>query len=401
MTVAGYVHGIGGMQDHTVDLVQGLAAAGHEVDVICPGHPDGVEHAEHKGGTWHFVDARTRRTHLPMRHPEWFRLSADAFAALNEHRRFDLVHSESTSALGLLHEGWQTRIPLVVKFHGNYLTFARAAGQRLRGRYDVVRDLKGLAWTTGEHFLTRGNWYAFRRCEAMVPSHAQLRDTARSHLLPSTRVHVVPNGIDADVFSPGDQDRARAELGLAPGLVFVWLGRMYPGKGASLALRALARTDMAVKLLLVGDGESRASLESLARRTGVSRRVVFAGRQPRDRVPLYLRSADALVFPTRLPEAAPLTPLQGMACGLPVLASRLGAVPELVDRPGRNGLLVAPGDVSALAAGMSALARDQALRARMGTAARARVLAEYTLELMIERTVEVYSVARDRFDRGQ
>jgi glycosyltransferase involved in cell wall biosynthesis len=90
-----------------------------------------------------------------------------------------------------------------------------------------------------------------------------------------------------------------------------------------------------------------------------------------------------------------------MACGLPVLASRLGAVPELVDRPGRNGLLVAPGDVSALAAGMSALARDEALRARMGAAARARVLAEYTLELMIERTEEVYSVACDRFDRGQ
>jgi glycosyltransferase involved in cell wall biosynthesis len=118
-------------------------------------------------------------------------------------------------------------------------------------------------------------------------------------------------------------------------------------------------------------------------------------------MPAYLRGADALVFPTLLPEAAPLTPLQAMAAGVPVLASRLGAIPELLDRPGVNGLLVQAGDVAQLARGMEALARDPSLRGRLGAAGRERVLAEYTLGRMIERTLDVYEVARARFARGR
>jgi glycosyltransferase involved in cell wall biosynthesis len=209
-------------------------------------------------------------------------------------------------------------------------------------------------------------------------------------------VHVVPNGIDTDVFAPGDRDRARAEIGLDDRLHFVWLGRMYRGKGVEVAIDALARVDESVCLLLVGDGESRAALEARVAATGLGQRVRFVGSQPRERIPTYLRAADAFVFPSLLPEAAPLAPLQAMSLGLPVVASRIGSLPELVDRPWSNGVLVEPGDVGALADAMARLAADEGLRARLGGAARDRVLAEYTIDRMIERTLGVYDLARRR-----
>jgi len=184
-------------------------------------------------------------------------------------------------------------------------------------------------------------------------------------------------------------------------MVFVVLGRLYPGKGVDVAIRALAQVDADASLVVVGDGESRGELEELARDVEAGERVRFVGLQPRERMPAYLRGADALVFPTLLPEAAPLTPLQAMAAGVPVLASRLGAIPELLDRPGVNGLLVQAGDVAQLARGMEALARDPSFRGRLGAAGRERVLAEYTLGRMIERTLDVYEVARARFVRGR
>jgi glycosyltransferase involved in cell wall biosynthesis len=397
VTVSGYVHGIGGMQDHTVDLVRGLVAAGHEVEAITRRHPDGAKSAEFAGARWHFVDAPSARQRLPMRHPAWHRTSAIRFEELHARRPFDLVHSESTSALGLLHCGWHKRVPIAAKFHGNYLSFVRTAIRRIVAGEDAVREAKGIAWNTGAHFLTRGNWYRFRSCEAMVPSRAQLDDTIRSCLLRHSRAHVVPNGIDPDAFSPGHQDEARAQVGLGRGILFIWLGRIYPGKGLDVAIRALARTDAGASLIVVGDGEGRGSAEALAARAGLGERVMFAGSQPRDRIPLYLRSADAFVFPTLLPEAAPLAPLQAMACGTPVLASRIGAVPELVSNPGLNGLLVQPSDVDDLGRNMVRLAADKQLRTRIGSAGRERVLSEYTTERMIERTIAVYELARDRF----
>jgi glycosyltransferase involved in cell wall biosynthesis len=396
VTVAGYVHGIGGMQDHTVDLVRGLVAAGHEVEVITARHPEGVKEAEFAGALWHFVDAPTSRRYLPMRHPAWLRSSAVRFGELQARRPFDVVHSESTSALGLLHRNWHKRVTIVPKFHGNYFSFVRTALRRIAAREDVVAEAKGILWNTGAHFLTSG-WYAFRSCEAMVASRAQLQDTVRSLLLRSSSVHVVPNGIDAARFAPGDREVARAELGLRDGIIFVWLGRIYAGKGLDVAIHGLARAGIDASLLVVGDGEGRAKAEAIAASAGLREAITFAGLQPRERIPVYLRSADALVFPTLLPEAAPMTPLQAMASGIPVLASRIGAIPELVGMPGVNGLLVEPGDVDELASNMARLAGDDRLRARVGAAGRERVLSEYTLERMIEKTLAVYDVARARF----
>jgi glycosyltransferase involved in cell wall biosynthesis len=393
VTEAGYVHGIGGMQEHTSNLVRGLVAAGHEVEVITGPHPDGLTDATYDGGTWHFVDAPTTRPGLPMRNPEWHRRTALRFQQLHDQKPFDVVHSESTSALGLLHRRLHRLVPTVAKFHGNYLGHVRENIRRARTRGDVVREAKSLIWTTGKHFLSRGNWHLFRDCEAMVPSRAQLDDTCRSHLLKRSRVHIVANGIDTDLFAPGSRDEARRELGLGPEPIFVSVGRLNREKGVRHLIAALARVPGDARLLIVGDGEERQALELRVHDEGVADRVTFVGAVQREGVASYLRAADVFVFPTEHPEAAPLVLPEAMSVGLPVVASRVGAIPEVVG-DGATALLVPPGDPEALADGMRSLVESPERRRQMSEASRRRILDEFTLERMISRTVDVYEIAR-------
>lgn len=142
-------------------------------------------------------------------------------------------------------------------------------------------------------------------------------------------------------------------------------------------------------MLLVGDdpfGDGRTKAESLARDLALGSSCVFAGIR-RD-VPSLLAASDVFVM-CSLWEGLGLVFLESMAAGIPVLATRVSAVPEVVV-DGETGLLVPPSDVKALAEGMLRLASDPATRARLGTNGRARVAAAFGLDRMIDETIGVY-----------
>ena len=365
ITIAG--HGVGGMQDHTRDLSAGLAGAGHDVEVITARDPEGRRETLVDGVLWRFVDAPG--LHMDAR---WRRAS---YAEFERRGPFDLVHSEGSSGLELVRRGVHHRVPTVTMFHGNFVGLARAGLQRmLRARRPrpAAREARALAHLCGDHF-PNGNWRVFRGCEAIVPSRQQFRDTCRSHLLDPARVHVVPNGVDASRFRPRPREETRALLGLSEDFTFVCVGRLNREKGMHHALRALARLradGSGPRLVIVGEGEERAALEQLAAELEVGDRTVFAGAQPAEQVASYLAAADAFLFPTERDEAAPYVLPQAMACGIPVVASRIGGIPEVANRPGENALLVSPGDDDELVGAMSALLRDAGLRERLGAGAR-------------------------------
>ena len=400
VTVASYAHGIGGMQAHSADLCRGLVEAGHEVEVVSARHRDGLTQTEHLGATWHFVDATARRPGRPYRNRDWLRASADAFAKLHAARPFDVVHSESTSALGLLRRGVHRNVPVAVKFHGNYLGLAAATigrGVRESGIGPRVREAKHLVWLTAGHVIPP-DFVRFRACEAMVPSRQQLDATVRSFLLDRARVHVVPNGISVEDFAAPGRDEARKSLGLGTGPILLCVGRLARDKGFATAIEALARLESDARLLVLGSGPERALLEQTARRTGVSDRVDFLGSKPRAEVVHHLAASDVFVFPTERDEAAPLVPLEAMAAGLPVVASDIGGGAELIES-GKNGLLVPPASVDSLARAIDSLLADDALRRRMGEAARERIVERYTIEAMTRQTVAVYELAAKRLQK--
>jgi glycosyltransferase involved in cell wall biosynthesis len=376
LTTAG--HGLGGMQRHTHDLVRGLVAVGHDVDVICPA---GDTPRDAYGGSWRYVDAYGSYTDR-----FWLRESADEFERAHRERRYDVVHGEGSSGLGFVLRGLHREVPLVEMFHSVFSGLARASLRRAlirRSPLGVAREGRYLLGLSSRHFR-RGNWYRFRPCEIIVPSYQQVRDTVVSHLVRRARVHVVLNGVDADRWSPIERGRRSRPLVVAG-------GRFDRNKALDVAIRAMRQVD--AELVLTGDGKERTPLQELARRVGVADRVTFVGKLPLDELVQVVASADAYLFPTLEYEASGLALLEAMSAGVPVIAAEQGATSEAIDRPGENGLLVRPASPEAVASALNHLLADDALRARMSVAARERILSAYTLEHMIVGTVAVYERA--------
>ena len=189
---------------------------------------------------------------------------------------------------------------------------------------------------------------------------------------------VIFNGVDVGVFSPRPAvPMERERLGIAVDeVVFAFAGRMVGWKGLSVAIRALTEPALAgrrVRLLLVGGGDARAGLVDLADRLGVADRVTFHAAVPHHDLPALYALADVGVFPSIGDEAFGITIAEAMACGLPVLASHIGGIPEVVGNEGYCGVLVEPGNPAAWSAAMASLAVDPARRRQLGDAAAERI----------------------------
>ena len=385
--------GVGGMQRHTHDLVGGLAARGHDVEVIAPGARDLLPERDDNGVRWHTVDVPIRFDRLRIQHPAWRRASTAAFERLHARQPFDVVHSESVGALGLLQKGIHRRVPVVINIHGNYLSLVKQSVKRAvitPSRRSVLREGKYTLYTTADWLFSGGEPYRLRPCEVIVPSRQQLRDTVRSHLLVPSRVHVVPNGVDTELWRPRPRHGGTRPLLVAG-------GRLDPRKGFDVAIRALRGID--ADLVITGSGEERERLEALARAEGVEGNVRFAGRLPIPELAELVASCDCYLFPTLEHEASGLVLLEAMSAGIPVIAARQGATAEAIDRPGVNGLLVPGARPQLLAEAIRTLLADPGARERIGAAARERILADNTIDLMVERCVRVYEIAGDRLGR--
>jgi glycosyltransferase involved in cell wall biosynthesis len=210
--------------------------------------------------------------------------------------------------------------------------------------------------------------------------------------IPGARVGVVYNGIDLILSraSENRRDRARAVMGVPPqDFVVIQVARLDRLKDHATALRMLAcvrRQRADVRLVLVGDGPERAQIEEMTRQLDLKAYVHLLGL--RTDVAQLLPGADLLLL-TSISEGIPLSVIEGMAAGLPIVATRVGGVPELVE-DGVTGLLAPAGDAEALAERAVALAGDPELRGRLGKAGRRRALGQFSEARMQEEYRRLY-----------
>jgi glycosyltransferase involved in cell wall biosynthesis len=200
---------------------------------------------------------------------------------------------------------------------------------------------------------------------------------------------LIPNGVSIDAFSPDREvrQRVRRELQVEPQtLVFVHVGRFAAVKNHEMLVAAFAQLvgqlPLPTELWLVGDGELRETVQHQVRALGIESRVRFLG--VRSDIPDLLRAADVFVFPSRW-EGNPLSVMEAMAAGLPVVATAVGGVPELVE-DGASGILVPNEDLHGLVAAMQRMAQNPDLREQMGHAARCRAVERFD----IRQTVRAY-----------
>lgn len=349
-----------GMGAHMLDLVQGLAGS-MDVTVLCR-TGDGARRLFQE------ASARGARTvALPGPHDPAY---PDVISGFLSSRPVDLFHC---------HAGWGWEDP-----HG--LRLARAAG--VPGVI-ITHHMSFLIHkrATAEK-LVRNTSYAHWR----IAVSDGLRDTYTARGISAEHFVTVPNGIAARRHPPG-RAAARAALRLRPDApVVLSTGRLTAVKGQRYLVEAaalLAPEHPGLHVVILGEGELRKELEDLVAERGLTASVHLPGHRADAR--MLLDAADVFALPSRA-EGMPLTLLEAMEAGVPVVATRVPGSSEVVAHGG-TGLLVPPGNAEELAAALAALLDDDRRRARYGEAGHRRYLAEYTVESMLARTRAVYDAA--------
>jgi glycosyltransferase involved in cell wall biosynthesis len=218
---------------------------------------------------------------------------------------------------------------------------------------------------------------------AVARPHA--RYLAEREGCPAGKVRVIPNGVDIGRFKPRPPDPGlRAQLGIPEGAPVAGIvAALRPEKNHALFLEVarLVRQEVpSARFLVVGDGAERSKLEGLAAELGISNAVRLLG--TRHDIPEILSLLDVFVLTSHM-EANPVSILEALACGKPVVATAVGSVPETV-LEGETGFLAEPGNARQIAACVISLFRDPAWAARMGRTGRRNVVAHWSCERMVE-----------------
>ncbi len=210
---------------------------------------------------------------------------------------------------------------------------------------------------------------------------------------------MIPNGIDVDKFKPGlEVSELRKKYGLQNEKIILTIGVMTGQKGHDLLIRSmpeLLKAGKNLKLILVGFGPKMNDLENMARKLNVLENIVFTGKIPYDKLPLYYNLADVFVFPTLRVEAGPLVIPEAMACGKPVIASRIGGIPTVIEDY-IDGILIEPGNLKELKKKIMEILGDEKLARTLGENARKKIVEQYSVDRMVKNTIKVYEKAREK-----
>ncbi len=352
---------LGGGPAHVQDLISGLPRGEFAVTVAAPGGGPYADIFRSLGAD--FVDVRCDR--LSVRELSRVR-------RIVRERGIQIVHSHGKGA-GLYGRlaARAAGVPAIHTFHGIHY---RSYPIGLRGAY-----------------LGLERWLAGMSYAVVHVSASQADEAERLELAPPGRSRIILNGIDCGRVRSLARDRAlsRGALELpAAGLVIGTVARFDPVKGLDVLLHAFARLGDA-RLLIVGDGPESGHLRGLAGRLGIERRVVFAGLIPE--AARCLPALDLYVSASR-GEGLPLSLLEAMAGGLPVVATRVAGHVDAVE-DGVTGLLAPADDSAALAAAIGALLADPARRATMGAAGRRRVEDRFSAARMAAELAALYRAA--------
>jgi len=382
----------GGSERVMFDLLEGYEAAGHETVHFS------MRSVHNRESPWsrHFVSEVGWERGSPAERLRaaarviWSREARDAIRRLVREARPDVAHLHnfhhqlSPSIVDALRE---EGVPCVHTLHDykvvcpNYLLFTEGAVcERCRGGrfhhaviHRCVRDAVAPSLVAAlEMTVQRVRGTLAKGIRAFVSPSRFLAGKLEEFGWPADRVRVVPNGLDPTRFTTSE----------AVGSGFLYAGRLSREKGLPTLLAAAERVP-AAKLVVAGTGPAEDEV-----RRAASTRVELAGHLDRHELLARIRGARAVVLPSEWYENAPLAALEALASGVPVVASRIGGIPEMV-RDGETGLLFEPGDAEGLADRLRRLDGDPDLAVRLGRRGREVVEREYSLSTQVERMLGI------------
>lgn len=391
-------HSKGGMQDHVQSLSAGLVKRNHRVVVITTARADGVEFETSDGVEIHYLRGSTPGEYSRA----WWYESAAKCVALHREYAFGILHSQSAGGYGVYKKNVprELGLPLVTSLHGTHLdvltttwhtdfSFPHPFGM---ARFFALTADLGYRYLRDLPFL-RASDVLIATSDKDVAKYQQL------YRFPADRIRKVYNGIDTKLFSPISNLQSlqflRRELEIKENeRLILALARLQKEKGVQNAIEVLpqVRNQFDATLIVVGEGDYRAALQTLARSRGVADHVRFVGAQLLEECARYFQACDIFVDPTLRTDGYDLTIAEAMACSKPVIASDVGANATLIDAANyRDGILIPRGDNASLAREIERVLSDSELARTMGQVARAKIAARFSLEAMVEGMERVYT----------
>lgn len=343
-----------GGQHQALELMLGLRSRGHVAELVAPQDAPLARRAQAEGICVHAVGNLARRLQAAL-----------TLRKLLSNPRFEVVHCHDAHGLT---PAWLAG----AQRHARLVASRRVAYPLARNRFALAR---------------------YRHAHRIVAVSRFVEDSVLAAGFKSHQVEVIYDGVELPPL-PGRDERlqARRRFNLPNSDACPLLGcvgYLLPEKGQEFLIRALPLLQERypnVRLLLAGDGPCRTRLEKLARDLGVSPNVQFAGFV--DDIGQVYRALDVFVFPS-LAEPLGSSLLSAMSYGLPAVAVAQGAAPEVIEN-GRNGFLVDAPDPGAIAAAVSRLLDDSALSAKLGIAARETIEQRFSVDHMVQATIELY-----------
>jgi len=286
-----------------------------------------------------------------------------------EHQ-FDLIHTHGYRAdvLGFMAAS-PLRVPLVATCHG------------------FIRNDKKLL------FYTYLDKIILKRFNRVIAVSSEIATTLIKGGIKERNISIVPNAVDLNHDKNGIKEcrsMTRASTGWYENhFVLGYIGRLSEEKGVRVLLEAVSSIVLAgvpVQVAIIGEGSQRACLESMSRTHGMENVVKFLGFQRN--IQSWLPSFDAFILPS-LTEGTPMAMLEAMLYGLPVVATAVGGIPDII-KSGRNGILVRPGNARDISEAVCLLFKDQKLRDQIGTEARVTVQTKYNVKNWIKKMEDEY-----------
>jgi glycosyltransferase involved in cell wall biosynthesis len=385
----GYVGGIG---TQSRVKAQGLAALGHEVEVLTAGQETGPPLASSDDGAVRLHQLRIPGGEFAVYRTETYWLGytwavLGALRALAETRALDVVDFPDYGAEGLafqLDRQEDDPAAVVVHLHGSLGMFAEQIGwpEREDQLYRLGTAMEELSITNADRLI--------------AASRSIAEFTATRAGVPLEQIDVVEGAVDTEVFSPGDPT-ARSD---ADRIRLLFVGNLVENKGVHTVFDAfmrLAPSHPGLSLLIAGSGDEEIGerMRHEAAAAGLGERLSILGFVEHSQLPRLYRSADVLAAPSQYEGGLGMVYLEAMASGLPVVATAAGGAAESV-RDGETGILLGRGDADEATAAIETLIGDPALRRRLGAAGRRRAEQRFSVERYAQRVADAYERAIER-----
>ena len=366
----------GGAGNATFNIARELVKLGHSVDVLTSRYRDQLGEEVIEGIKVYRVTSWRHGIHdcglsgaLSYVFFAFFKLRK-----LHHNNHYDLLHyffSLPTGLLSLYSHGICGR-PYILSLRGSDVPGYDTSSLKLNVLHRLLKP------------ITRRIW---RKAEKVVALSHVFRELALQ-TLPSQPIHVIYNGIDTEIFKLG----AARQEDLKNGFRLLCVSRLIERKGMDYLFQAVAAIkDLKIQVGLVGTGSHEQKLKRKAKELGIEGRVHFYGYKPPHELARLYNQADIFVLPS-LSESFGMVLLEAMSCGLPIIASQVGGIPEIVES-GKNGILVSSGSAAEIEKAVRCLLDDPLLRSRLSQNNISKIRSQFTWDKIAVQYQSVYHEA--------